>query len=216
MKQIKIWDSAIRLFHWALVVAIAFSLFSAFQDKIMTGYDTMHLYAGLAVLTLTGFRITWGFIGSETARFSSFIASPRRVLAYLKNQDTGNSVGHNPIGGWSVVLMLILLFLQALMGLFSSDAMFFEGPLTAMAGDRAGMITEWHRIAGYLLIGVIITHLVAVIYYSLVKKITLIKPMITGNKMVNNSVTEPKQKSWLLAVAVLLAIAATVYYMILA
>src|SRR6185437_4719630 len=44
----------------------------------------IHLYSGLTILTLVLFRIVWGFFGSESARFQSFVRRPKRVFAYLR------------------------------------------------------------------------------------------------------------------------------------
>jgi cytochrome b len=58
------------------------------------------------------FRIVWGFVGSDTARFARFLASPHaatRHLARLFRREPDVQVGHNPAGGWMVLLLLALL-----------------------------------------------------------------------------------------------------------
>ena len=205
-----IWDLTVRLFHWALVVAVCLALFSGTQDKMMTGYDTMHVNAGVTVLILAIHRLLWGLVGSETARFSSFLAGPKTVLAYLKavkNGEPFDYVGHNPLGGWSVFAMLLLLLAQPMMGLFSTDAMFFDGPLAAKAGDMAGQITAIHRITGWTLLGLIILHVGAVLYYGLVKRTDLVRPMVTGKGPAPRT---PEMRSQLLSLALFLVVGASV------
>ncbi len=207
MGRVKVWDITVRLFHWALVVAFGFSVFSAFQDKIMTGYDDMHRISGITILILVLFRIFWGFIGSDTARFSQFLRGPKATLAHIRGKGA-ETYGHNPIGGWSVMLMLLLLLVQSCMGLFATDAMFFEGPLSPKAGDYAGLITAIHRIVGYSLIGLVGLHIAAIIFYTLVKKINLVRPMITGWKSVNPDqvlAAAPKSRSSLWAILLFIA-----------
>ena len=70
-QRIKVWDGATRLFHWALVLLFGFSWLSA--EK---GWTSWHLYSGCAIGALLLFRLAWGFVGSETARFTHFLASP--------------------------------------------------------------------------------------------------------------------------------------------
>ena len=84
MKKIKVWDLTVRLFHWALVIAFILSCFSAFQDKVMTGYDVMHLNAGLTILILTTSRYVWGFVGSTSALFSNVVRGPCAVIDHFQ------------------------------------------------------------------------------------------------------------------------------------
>ena len=192
MQRIKIWDLPVRLFHWALVIAFGFSVFSAFQDKVMTGYDVMHLRAGVCVLILVLFRDLWGFLGSTTARFMSFVKGPaalRQHITEMRADKPYEYVGHNPLGGWSVGIMLDSLMFQAILGLFSSDDMFFEGPLAkTIEGSTVGVVSLIHQLVGYFIITVVGLHILAVIYYGIGKGINLIRPMITGSKMVSDEV----------------------------
>ncbi len=196
-QQIRVWDLPVRLFHWLLVVACSLSLYSAFQDKMMTGFDTMHLYAGVSVLILVVFRDLWGFFGSTTARILHFVKGPddvRQHMAEMKENKPYEYVGHNPIGGWSVVVMLDMLLLQACLGLFSTDAMFFAGPFAEEINeDIAGKVTLFHRWVGYGIMTIIALHISAVYYYVLVKGINLVRPMVTGMMEVDETVAKKNQ-----------------------
>jgi cytochrome b len=58
------------------------------------------------------FRVAWGIVGSITARFSNFVTGPRAVIDYLKALIRGNRslhAGHNPAGGWMVVVLMTSL-----------------------------------------------------------------------------------------------------------
>jgi cytochrome b len=64
--------------------------------------SSLHIYAGYAVIGLVMFRILWGFIGTEHARFKDFIFEPSKVIQYLKslaNSSPRRYVGHNPACG---------------------------------------------------------------------------------------------------------------------
>lgn len=176
--MIKVWDGATRLFHWALVVAFGFSVYSAFQDKIMTGFDVMHQRSGIVILILVLFRLMWGLFGSQTSLFKNFIRGPKAVIASLRGQDSG-AAGHSAVGALSVVLMLVILLAQTLLGLFATDGMLFSGPLSDLAADPE-RLTLYHRWLGYSLMGVVGLHVLAIIFYKLVKKKALVKAMITG------------------------------------
>ena len=194
MNKIKVWDLAVRLFHWALVIAFSLSCYSAFQDKVMTGYDVMHLNAGLSILILASSRFVWGFVGSTTALFTSFVRGPRAVFDHICSMKSSNEygyVGHNPLGALFIVIILIALLVQAVMGLYSNDLILFEGPLAGSVGESlSSQITGYHEILGIILIGLAVAHLASVIHYNFIKGVDLIKPMVTGYKVVSDDFFE--------------------------
>ena len=96
---------------------------------------------GYRLLCLVATRIIWGFIGSEAARFRAFLFAPRTVLKYPT--PGGQYAGHNPLGGLSVTMLLLLLLAQAGSGVFSRDDLLFEGPFSYWAGGLSGTLTEW-------------------------------------------------------------------------
>lgn len=214
-KKIKVWDLPTRLFHWILVIAFAVSSYSAFQDKF-GDFAAIHLWSGFIVLALVSWRILWGLFGSETSRFSSFMKSPKAALAYSKtlgSKEKSDEVGHNPLGGYSVLLMVLLLLAQAALGLFASDGMFFEGPLSHMS-ENTSDITELHETLGYILFGVIGLHILMIIYYALRKRSNLLLPMITGKKETQITSKEPSMRSSVMALLILGLISASLYYQI--
>jgi cytochrome b len=200
MKKIMVWDLYVRLFHWSLVIAFLLSSFSAFQDKVMTGYDVMHLNAGLTILVLATSRFIWGFVGSTTALFTSFLRGPRSIVRHLRSISVKGSVsytyvGHNPLGGWFVIIILIALIVQAMMGLYSNDSILFEGPLAASLDENlSNQITDYHKILGIIIIALAILHVASVLLYSIGKGIELIKPMVFGYKVVSDTLTEDQSQ----------------------
>lgn len=79
-KIIRIWDWPIRLFHWWVVILVVVSWSTA---QIGGNAMQYHTWSGYAILSLLLFRITWGFVGSDTARFAHFLRGPRAVFGYL-------------------------------------------------------------------------------------------------------------------------------------
>ncbi len=112
-QSIPVWDIAVRIFHWSLVLGFTIAWLTGDEE------DALHIYAGYTVLGLIGFRLIWGFIGSRHARFGDFVTGPASVIEYLKSlrDRPRHYMGHNPAGGWMVVLMLLTLFGVTLSGL---------------------------------------------------------------------------------------------------
>jgi len=103
---VRLWDLPTRLFHWTLVLGIGFSWFCA---EVGGNWTVWHERSGIFLLALVLFRIVWGFVGSDTARFAHFLTLPRHAwqhLHELKGQGTAFHAGHNPLGAWMVVALL--------------------------------------------------------------------------------------------------------------
>lgn len=171
-----VWDLPVRLFHWSVVAFFALSWWSAEKS-----FDRVHFWSGYTLLFLLVFRILWGFAGSSTARFSNFVRGPAAVAAYLR---TGrhSQAGHTPIGALSVLAMLLALLVQISTGLIQIDEDdFVEGPLAGLVGyDTAELAHEVHGASFYVLLGLIALHLFALGYYHLVRRRSLVPPMLTG------------------------------------
>jgi cytochrome b len=110
----------------------------------------------------------WGLIGSSTARFANFLKGPRGVVSYL-NGRAAHALGHNPLGGWSVMAMLAILTIQVSLGLFASneDGDVF-GPLSLwIEGDTVEWVTEWHGWLFNGILALIALHVAAIAVYAL-------------------------------------------------
>jgi cytochrome b len=170
-----LWDLPTRLFHWTLVLLLPLSWWSAEQDNYQ-----LHQWLGFTFISLVLFRIIWGLCGSTHSRFSDFLTGPGAILTYLR-EGRSRSAGHNPLGAWSVVLLLSLLLLQGISGLFNTDDVLYSAPLYYAAStelrDALGAYHEW---GFYFLITVVTLHIVAVLFYQLRRRQALIQAMIRG------------------------------------
>jgi cytochrome b len=178
-----VWDFPVRIVHWLLVVGIAGSYAT---HKAGIEYFRYHLWFGYLVVVLATFRLIWGVVGTRHARFWNFLRGPVATARYLAGLVRGTSdshAGHNPLGGWMVMLLLLALFAQGVTGLFANDEIFNTGPLYAYISDDLSLkLTSWHRrLFDWILIAVAL-HVVAVLGYLLFKKTNLIAPMFSGRK----------------------------------
>lgn len=177
----KLWDGPVRIVHWLLVGLILFSWWAS-EDHL-----NWHRWSGYTILGLLLFRVWWGFAGGGAARFSSFIKGPRAVLAYLPTlarREVAATPGHNPLGGWSVLALLAVLFVQVGTGLFAVDVDAFEaGPLSDRVSFELGrQIADIHELSFRVLQALVVVHVAAVLFYWIWKRTNLIGPMITGRR----------------------------------
>ena len=221
--KILVWDVPVRLFHWLLVALMATSYFSG-----RAGGDWMqlHFWSGYAIMTLLFFRLVWGFVGSTTARFSSFLKGPTAAfthVAHFFRKEGPRDVGHNPLGGAMVLVLIVAVLAQVGTGLFSADTDtgMVNGPLALKVADKwVERATDFHAWWINVLLILVAVHVAAVVLYLVWKRHNLIGPMITGRKRIDQAV-EPGAPtprlafgSSRLAMSVLLACAALVYFIV--
>lgn len=207
---VRIWDLPTRLFHWALAASTVAMVVTA---KIGGNAMDWHLRLGHVVLALLLFRLVWGVVGGHWSRFGQFIYSPRQLLNYLRGQGRHeDSVGHSPLGALSVFAMLAVLLAQVTSGLFADDAIFFSGPLTRwVSGDTVDTATRWHAGWGqYLLLALLGLHLLAILYYTLLRRRPLVRAMLSGDQQLPVAVpaAEDSASQRLLALVIALVCAA--------
>jgi cytochrome b len=201
MHTIRVWDLPTRLFHWLLAGCV---IGLVVTGSIGGNWMNWHLRLGYAVLTLLLFRLVWGFIGGHWSRFASFVYAPSSFVAYLRGQARPeHHVGHSPLGALSVFALLLILAAQVGTGFVS--------------GDTVALATSYHKNVGkFIVIGLVALHLVAILFYTLVKKQSLVRPMVVGDKQLTAHVPSANDTtgSRLLALVVLALCGAAVAWMV--
>ncbi len=211
-RMIKVWDVPTRLFHWTMLPVFAGLWFTGEQ-----GGDWMewHLRLGMLMLVLVLFRVLWGLCGSQTARFSNFLAGPARIRAYLAGQlPVTAQPGHNPLGGWMVLVLLLALLLQAGLGLFAADvnSYLYDGPLKVLIdGELAEQVTGWHKSSFDVLLLLAAVHVLAVLFYKVGRNTDLVRPMLSGEKVLPAEAAPLRFAPLWLALVLLMLVALLVF-----
>ncbi len=181
MRQVRtrVWDLPTRVFHWLLAGCVIGSIVTVNIGGNAIGW---HFRFGYAILTLVLFRIAWGFVGPRYARFASFPPSPSGAIRYLRGKSAAGP-GHNPLGALSVYMLLAALCVQVGTGLFANDDIMWEGPLKPLVSNAASeLLTRVHRLNRLVVIALVVLHLAAIAFYAAVRKQTLVRPMIDGDR----------------------------------
>ncbi len=217
LTPVKVWDLPIRLFHWSLVSLIVLQWATAEDD---VAYNmTWHMYGGYAILCLIAFRLLWGIVGSHHARFHTFIYSPKTTVSYFKTlfkREEGHYLGHNPLGAYSVFALLLLVFIQAVTGLFADDEIFTTGPFASwVSGDTSELMTKLHHLNFDILMIFVGLHLAAIAFYAVFKRDNLARAMVTGKKWVKEEVTSPNHAPLWLALLIFVVASSAVLALVL-
>ncbi|MBZ9538115.1 cytochrome b/b6 domain-containing protein [Modicisalibacter tunisiensis] len=186
MKVYKAWDLPVRLFHWSLVAAILVSWYTIKTSGQPLAFPVeWHARAGYTILALLVFRWLWSLVGSRHARLRELCRSPRTVWRYTASwfrRRPDLYVGHNPLGGWMTLLLLVSLTLQATSGLFMSDGILFSAPLARrFEADAIAWLVTLHHVNGNLLFVLVGIHLLAILLHRL-RGEALVGAMFSGRK----------------------------------
>jgi cytochrome b len=205
---VRVWDLPTRLFHWLTVALVAAAYVTERLDWMV-----WHVYAGEALLALVLFRLGWGLAGSHSARFVHFVTSPRAAaghLAHLFRREPDDQAGHNPAGGWMVLLLLALLLGETLTGIVVNNDVADHGPLTdLMPAAVANLVTDLHALLWDALLAAIALHVAAILVYAVTKGHDLVRPMVTGRKRLAAWILPPRLvPSWHAFPVLVLAVAA--------
>ncbi|MCK8786362.1 cytochrome b/b6 domain-containing protein [Roseomonas sp. NAR14] len=210
LHRVKVWDGWVRLFHWSIVLLVGASWLT--YEK---GWMELHLLSGYVILALLLFRVAWGFVGSDTARFARFLRSPLAALRHLgefRHRGPDTEIGHNAAGGWMVLVMLGLLLFQAGTGLFSNDQVFTSGPLARfVSGETSDRLSGLHARNFNLILAAVALHVLAVLAYALLRRHDLVRPMVTGWKKLPAGAVAPRLGRPALAAGLLAGSAAIVW-----
>lgn len=194
-EQVRVWDAPMRLFHWALVIAVALAFLSSEEDSALNQW---HILAGWVAGILVVFRIAWGLVGGEHSRFADFVR-PSRVASHISNLSKGRTepfVGHNPLGAVSVVVLLALI-----------SAVVWTG---AFGGEGAERL---HETIAWTLLVMVGLHVAAVIVMSAFEGENLVRAMVTGKKSgrLHPGATDARRPTAAGIVIAIAVVAVTVY-----
>ncbi len=176
-RKVKVWDVPTRLFHWSLLALVVVAWLSGEEE----GAAVIHRMAGEAIAGLLVFRLIWGFIGGEHARFADFAAGPAAIVAHvcdLLGRTPTRHLGHNPLGGLAVFLLLLNVAVIVATGLFSGG----EHNAGPFAGAWGLELSDVHEVAFRVLQGLVAIHILGVIVETFKAKDALVPAMITGRK----------------------------------
>ena len=214
MHRVRVWDLPTRLFHWSLALAVLGLLVTG---QIGGNAMNWHLRFGQAVLALLLWRLVWGLVGGHWSRFVRFVYGPSSLLAYLQGRSPAlHRVGHSPLGALSVWAMLLVLATQVGSGLMTDDEIAFFGPLVPLvSGEWVSAATRWHKSVGqWLVLGLVVLHIGALVAYRLRGHPPLVMPMVTGDKLLPEPAPASRDDalSRVLALVLLAASAAVVVW----
>ena len=172
--RVKVWDLLQRVLHWSLVASIALCWWAG-EARL-----SLHIAFGWAALAIVASRGAWGFVGSRHARFSGFVAGARTVLGYARDILRGRErryLGHNPLGGWMVVALLVCVAFVCITGILYTTDHFWGMAWVEIA----------HRASAWTVVALAALHLAGVAFTSWRHRENLVAAMLSGCKKADDT-----------------------------
>ncbi len=211
-----VWDAHLRASH-SLITLLFSGLFVSGHFGLGPGW--LHLWLGYALLVVLLFRLGWGVIGSDSARFSQLMPSPRALIDYLPklfSRQPSLWPGHNPVGALSTVILLTGLLLMSTTGLFVETWGEWRGPLAdRIGGSTQLLMNDLHDLLRWPLLALVVLHLVAVFAYWIFKGEDRVRPIFRGGKVILKAEPELSfrggARAWFLWIACAALVASLVF-----
>jgi cytochrome b len=170
---VRVWDRFVRIAHWTLAACVLTAWITG--EIRHPPAQRLHEWCGYIALAVIALRIRWGWNGPRYARFAQFIAGPARTLAYAKTvllRSEPRYIGHNPLGGWMIVALLLVAGVASLTGWLSVTDRFWG----------VAWVQDAHAVLSDALIALIVLHLTGVLYTSVRHGENLVAAMWRGTK----------------------------------
>ena len=150
--EFRAWDLPTRIFHWinflTIISLIIFGLIMLFKKEIgITGIEAkvglkeIHVIIGYVFVLNFLWRIIWGFIGSQRARWDNILPGKGFTSTfsdYLQSVKSGNPkqfIGHNPMGRLAITFIMLLMLTMAVTGLIRAGTDIYYPPFGSLVAD---------------------------------------------------------------------------------
>ncbi len=166
---IRVWEIPVRVFHWLLFLSFVIAWVTAEEVA------WLHQLSGYTIACLIAFRLVWGFVGNEYARFGSFLYHPTKILRFLLDTihlRAKRYIGHNPAGGAMAILLLLTLILIVVTGQMMTMDYWW--------GSES--LEDVHEAGANGALMLVFLHLAGVLIASIEHKENLVRAMVSGVK----------------------------------
>lgn len=167
--MVRVWGLGVRALHWSLAATVI----AAWVTR--EGFGVWHERLGEASLALVGVRLLMGFVSGSRARFAHFVRGPGTTWAYARQawaRREPRYLGHNPLGAWMILALLLAAALTGLTGWVFTTDRFWGDPLVA----------QLHEVCATALVSLAALHVLGVMVTSIRHRENLARAMVTGRK----------------------------------
>lgn len=211
-RRVYVWELPVRIFHWVNALGIFVLIVTGFlignpqvwvrsseaYQQYWFGWTRfIHFATAYIVFFNFLFRLYWGFVGNQFARWSNFF--PYRKADFLDLWETVRidilqlklrgkiSIGHNFLASLTYIALFLIFLFEVITGfaLFSGMSgsyipWLFTWIVPLMGGD--GNVRQWHHIFMWAFVIFTIIHVYLVFYHDYVEGRAEMSSMFGGWK----------------------------------
>ncbi len=190
-----VWPIGTRIIHWMMALSFTAAFITSFYEHML--HD--HVAFGFIFLTIIIYRIIWGLIGPEYAKFKTFKLKPSQLKHYfvekIQNRWRKIPAGHNPASSWFTVWALgvgtvIVISGLLLYGIQEGKGLFRD--LNSDYSDYMFVLDMIHKYASYLFAAWVVIHITGVMVEQFWHKTSMVFAMVTGYKRTEGEDTKVK------------------------
>ena len=217
IRRVYVWELPVRFYHWLNALAVLalvvtgyiigkpVAIVNAAEASYSYWFGTVrfiHFLAAFLFFFNFVFRLYWGFVGNRYARWQNFLpfrkaqlheaADVLRVDILQSATKPIESIGHNPVAGFTYFLTFLAFLFQCVtgFGMYAAmshallpQALAWIVPL--MGGDFA--VRQWHHMMMWSFIIFSIIHVYLVFYHDYVEGRGVLSSMAGGWKFVEKA-----------------------------
>jgi Ni/Fe-hydrogenase 1 B-type cytochrome subunit len=212
--RVYVWQFPVRMYHWVNALSVALlavtgyligsppALQSASEASYSYWFGTVrfiHFVSAFFFFFNFLFRIYWGFVGNEFARWHNFIlhrksqikevADVLRIDVLQLKGEPLESTGHNSLAGFTYFLSFLAFLFQSVTGFGMYSAMsdgfiphLFSWIVPLMGGDFA--VRQWHHMMMWFFILFSMVHVYLVFYHDYIEGRGVTSSMVGGWKFI--------------------------------
>jgi cytochrome b len=190
-----VWPIGTRIIHWMMALSFTTAFITSFYEHLL--HD--HVAFGFIFLTIIIYRIIWGLIGPEYAKFKTFKLKPSQLKYYfiekIQNRWRKIPAGHNPASSWFTVWALgmgtiIVVSGLLLYGIQEGKGLFRD--LNSDYSDYMFILDMVHKYASYIFAAWVFIHIAGVMVEQFWHKTSMVFAMVTGYKRTEGRDTKVK------------------------
>jgi cytochrome b len=168
--RVPVWPWWLRALHWSLAASVTASFLTH------EGGGVWHERWGYVALAVAALRVLMGLKGSDShTRLSGWLRSPAATWRYAAAHVRGHApryVGHNPLGGWMMALLLADVLACGVTGwLYTTDR--FWG---------VAWLETLHGVLGDAFVPLVVLHVAGALWASRLQRENLVAAMLHGSK----------------------------------
>jgi len=212
-----VWPIGTRIIHWMIAISFTSAFITSFYEYSLHN----HVALGFIFLIMIIYRIIWGFIGPEYAKFKNFKLRLPELKYYfvekVQNRWRKIPAGHNPASSWFTIWAMGMGSIIVATGLLLYGVQEGKGifrDLNSNYSEYMFLLDAIHKYASYIFVGWVVLHISGVLIEQFWHKTGMVFAMINGYKKTDGKDTKVSKKLGFFAFSTIILAIGTYFFIV--